>query len=93
MIFVMDATIGQACESQVNNILVDLWFLRGTGPHATLMVCTYSVTICILTLLYHNYWYTVVYESVIFNLAMSFYLYVPFRPEHSKTKLMLLQLL
>ena len=28
MIFVMDATIGQACESQVNNILVDLWFFK-----------------------------------------------------------------
>ena len=67
VIFVMDATIGQACESQVNNILVDLCFVRGTGQHTTLMVHTYSVTICILALLYHEYWFTVVHESVIFT--------------------------
>ena len=67
MIFVMDATIGQACESQVNNVLIDLLFVRGTGQHATLIVHTYSVTICILILLYHDYCYSVAQESVIFD--------------------------
>lgn len=54
----MDATIGQACESQVNNILIDLWFVRDTGQHGTLMVHTYSVIICILSLRYHYHWCT-----------------------------------
>ena len=47
MIFVMDATIGQACESQVDNlpVLIVLWFVRGTCQDAY---------ICILTVLYHD---------------------------------------
>lgn len=51
MIFVMDATIGQACESQVNNTLIDLWFVRDTWYiNGTHIQCHYMHFVITLSL-------------------------------------------
>lgn len=44
VIFVMDATIGQACESQVNNLLIDFLYLQALGIFSHIFVgCIFSL--------------------------------------------------
>ena len=96
MIFVMDATIGQACESQVNNLVINFCLawnaaLRNISPGIQFM--EFSVCCRILYLII----FLIINTSLShFNLLFDLFLFELislFRPKHSKTKLMLRQLL